>query len=51
MAHTVIDANDVEASHVVFCSPDARRPMRAAGDGLVWIGIGAAGGARASGNP
>ena len=25
----------------VFCSPDARRQMRAGGDGLVWIGIGA----------
>ena len=24
----------------VFCSPDARRQMRAGDDGLIWIGIG-----------
>jgi quercetin dioxygenase-like cupin family protein len=24
----------------VFCSPDARRQMRAGTDGLIWIGIG-----------
>jgi quercetin dioxygenase-like cupin family protein len=24
----------------VFCSPDARRQMRAGNDGLIWIGIG-----------
>ena len=27
--------------HFVFCSPGARRQMRAGEDGLVWIGIGA----------
>lgn len=27
----------------VFCSPDARRMMRAGPDGLVWIGIGTGG--------
>ncbi len=31
----------VRPGHFVFCSPDARRQMRAGGDGLVWIGIGA----------
>ncbi len=30
--------------HFVFCSPDARRQMRAGADGLIWIGIGATGG-------
>jgi quercetin dioxygenase-like cupin family protein len=28
--------------HFVFCSPEARRQMRAGADGLIWIGIGAA---------
>ena len=28
----------------VYCSPEARRQMRAGADGLVWIGIGAIGG-------
>jgi quercetin dioxygenase-like cupin family protein len=27
----------------VYCSPEARRQMRAGADGLVWIGIGATG--------
>jgi quercetin dioxygenase-like cupin family protein len=34
----------VRPGQFVFCSPDARRQMRAGGDGLVWIGIGADGG-------
>ena len=34
----------VRPGHFVFCSPDARRQMRAGADGLVWIGIGATGG-------
>ena len=29
--------------HFVFCSPEARRQMMAGDQGLVWIGIGAAG--------
>ncbi len=29
--------------HFVFCSPDARRQMRAGADGLTWIGIGTGG--------
>ena len=31
--------------HFVFCSPDVRRQMRAGADGLVYVGIGATGGA------
>jgi quercetin dioxygenase-like cupin family protein len=29
--------------HFVFCSPDARRQMRAGPEGLVWIAIGTGG--------
>jgi quercetin dioxygenase-like cupin family protein len=29
--------------HFVFCSPDARRQMRASAEGLVWIAIGTGG--------
>src|SRR5262249_53187549 len=35
----------VRTGHFVFCPPDARRQMRAGDDGLVWIAIGATGGA------
>ena len=42
----LVDGEEIalRPGHFVFCSPDARRQMRAGGDGLVWIGIGAAGG-------
>jgi quercetin dioxygenase-like cupin family protein len=42
----VIDGEEiaVRPGNFVFCSPDARRQMRAGSDGLVWIGIGATGG-------
>jgi quercetin dioxygenase-like cupin family protein len=42
----VIDGEEiaVRPGHFVFCSPDARRQMRAGTDGLVWIGIGATSG-------
>ena len=35
---------ELRPGHFMFCSPDARRQMRAGGDGLVWIGIGATSG-------
>ena len=39
----LVDGEEValRPGHFVFCSPDARRQMRAGPDGLVWIGIGA----------
>src|SRR5256885_11993347 len=42
----LVDGEEIalRPGHFVFCSPDARRQMRAGGDGLVWIGIGATGG-------
>lgn len=42
----LVDGQEValRPGHFVFCSPDARRQMRAGADGLVWIGIGATGG-------
>ena len=33
----------LQPGHFVFCSPEARRQMMAGDQGLVWIGIGAAG--------
>jgi len=36
------DEIDLAPGVFVFCSPEARRQMVAADDGLVWIGIGAA---------
>jgi len=43
----LVDGEEIalRPGHFVFCSPDARRQMRVGPDGLVWIGIGAAGGA------
>jgi quercetin dioxygenase-like cupin family protein len=40
-----VDGEDVplRPGLFVYCSPDARRQMRAGADGLVWIGIGATG--------
>jgi len=42
----LVDGEEIalRPGHFVFCSPDARRQMRAGTDGLVWIGIGATGG-------
>jgi quercetin dioxygenase-like cupin family protein len=42
----LVDGEEIalRPGHFVFCSPDARRQMRAGADGLVWIGIGATGG-------
>src|SRR5215813_8377129 len=39
----VVDGEEiaVQPGNFVFCSPDARRQMRAGDEGLVWIGIGA----------
>jgi len=44
----LVDGEEIalRPGHFVFCSPDARRQMRAGPDGLVWIGIGATGGDR-----
>jgi quercetin dioxygenase-like cupin family protein len=41
----VADGEEIELrpGHVVFCSPDSRRQMRAGEEGLTWVGIGAAG--------
>ena len=41
----LVDGEEValRPGHFVFCSPDARRQMRAGTDGLVWIGIGTGG--------
>ena len=33
---------ELRPGNVVFCSPDARRQMRAGDEGLTWVGIGAA---------
>jgi quercetin dioxygenase-like cupin family protein len=40
----VVDGEEValRPGHFVFCSPDARRQMRAGDDGLIYIGIGSA---------
>ena len=40
-----VDGEEVELRPglFVYCSPEARRQMRAGADGLVWIGIGATG--------
>ena len=39
----LVDGEEIvlKPGHFVFCSPDARRQMRAGADGLIWIGIGA----------
>lgn len=34
---------ELRPGNVVFCSPDARRQMKAGDAGLTWVGIGAAG--------
>src|SRR5439155_21370014 len=41
----LVDGEEIalRPGHFVFCSPDARRQMRAGADGLTWIAIGAAG--------
>jgi quercetin dioxygenase-like cupin family protein len=41
----VVDGEEIaiRPGNFVFCSPDARRQMRAGADGLVWIAIGATG--------
>jgi quercetin dioxygenase-like cupin family protein len=38
-----VDGEEIELrpGHFVYCSPEARRQMRAGADGLVWVGIGA----------
>ena len=42
----VVDGEEhaLAPGNYVFCSPDARRQMRAGSDGLSWVGIGAAAG-------
>src|SRR3954454_5909296 len=49
----VVDGEEValRPGHFVFCSPDARRQMRAGDDGVVWIGSGATAGASRRGGP
>ena len=39
----LVDGEEIalQPGQFVFCSPDARRQMRAGNDGLIWIGIGA----------
>jgi quercetin dioxygenase-like cupin family protein len=41
----LVDGEEIalRPGHFVFCSPDARRQMRAGPDGLTWIGIGTGG--------
>jgi quercetin dioxygenase-like cupin family protein len=39
----------VAAGNFVYCSPEVRRQMRAGDDGLVWVGVGAAGSANSPG--
>lgn len=38
-----VDGEEIELrpGHFVYCSPEARRQMRAGSEGLVWVGIGA----------
>ena len=40
----LVDGQEFELrpGHYVFCSPEARRQMRAGDEGLTWVGIGAA---------
>lgn len=39
----LVDGDEIalRPGHFVFCSPDARRQLRAGADGLVWIAVGA----------
>lgn len=39
----LVDGQEFELrpGHYVFCSPEARRQMRAGDEGLTWVGIGA----------
>jgi quercetin dioxygenase-like cupin family protein len=41
----LVDGEEISLrpGHFVFCSPDARRQMRAGAEGLTWIGIGTGG--------
>ena len=39
----VVDGDEIplRVGHFVYCSPEARRQMKAGDDGLSWVGIGA----------